>query len=233
MRMMTRTIITRRAIASLAAIILAACAVASAQQQGKNFAQAQQENAKKLRRYTWKSRTEVRKGGETKSTQLYLMRYDVDGNVQQTFVSGTSAQIPTRGLRGFIAKKKKEEFVELLDGLKAVAKSYGGLPPERMQRFVAAASVTPEKTAAQTLIRMQGRDVLQPGDSMTVWLDAATRRQRRVEVQTTFEGKPVRIVSEFKDLDEGPTYLARTAVDYPSSGLSVVTENFDHERARP
>ena len=68
---------------------------------------------------------------------------------------------------------------------------------------------------------------------MTVWLDAATRRQRKVEVQTTFKGKPVRIVSEFKDLDGGPTYLARTAVDYPSSELAVVTENFDHERARP
>ena len=222
----------RRGVGLALAFTLLACAAAQARQD-RQFAQAQQENAKRLRQYSWKSRVEVRKGGETKSTQLYLVRHDVDGNVQQTLVSSTSQKLPTRGLRGFIAKKKKEDFVELLDGLKAVAKSYGALPPEKMQRFMAGATVTPEKQGRWSLVRLQGRDVLQPGDSMTVWLDAATRRQRRVEVQATFKGKPVRIASEFKDLEEGPTYLARSAVDYPSGELSVINENFDHERARP
>jgi hypothetical protein len=67
---------------------------------------------------------------------------------------------------------------------------------------------------------------------MTIWVDAATRRQRRVEVQTTFDGKPVRVVSEFKDLTDGPTYMARTVVDYPSEELTISTENFDHLRER-
>ena len=222
----------RRGVLLALVFTLLACGAAQARQDGQ-FARAQQENASKLRQYSWKSRTEVRKGGETKSTQLYLVRYDADGNVQQTLVSNTSQQIPTRGLRGFIAKKKKEDFVELLDGLKAVAKSYGSLPPEKMRRFTAGATAAPEQNGRWSLVRLQGRDVLEPGDTMTVWLDAATRRQRRVEVQTTLKGKPVRIVSEFKDLEEGPTYLARSAVDYQSGELSVVTENFDHEPARP
>lgn len=213
------------------ALTLLACVGAEAQQD-RQFAQAQQENAKKLRQYSWKSRTEVRKDGETKSTQLYLVRYDVGGAVQRTLISNTSQEIPTRGLRGFIAKKKKEEFVELLDELKAVAKSYGELPSEKMQRFMASATVTPEKSGRWNLVRLQGRDVLQPGDTMTVWLDAATRRQRRVEVQTTLKGKPVRIVSEFQTLEEGPTYMARSAVEYPSHELAVITENFDHVPAR-
>ena len=221
----------RRGVGLALAFTLLACAGTQARQD-RQFAQAQQENAKKLRQYSWKSRAEVRKGGETKSTQLYLVRYDADGAVQQTLVSNTAQQIPTRGLRGFVAKKKKENFVELLDGLKAVAKSYGALPPERMQRFMAGAAVAPEKTARGSFVRLEGRDVLQPGDSMTVWLDAATRRQRRVEVQTALKGKPVRLVSEFQDLAEGPTYLARSSVEYPSRELVVTTENFDHERAR-
>lgn len=213
------------------AFTLLACAAASARQD-RRFAQAQQENAKRLRQYSWKSRAEVRKGGETKSTQLYLVRYDADGAVQQTLVSNTAQPIPTHGLRGFVAKRKKEEFVELLEGLGALAKSYGALPPERMQRFVAGAAVTPEKTARGALVRLEGRDVLQPGDSMTVWLDAATRRQRRAEVQTTFKGKSVRVVSEFKDLTDGPTHLARSVVEYPSRELSITTENFDYTPSR-
>src|ERR1051325_11711814 len=229
-----RRIITHREIILASALALVACVavVGQQQQQGKNFAQAQQENAKKLRGYSWKSRTEVSKGGETKSTQIYLVRYDAEGNVQQTLIGGTSAQIPTHGLRGLIAKKKKEDFLELLDGLKATAKSYASLPPEKMQRFMATASVTPEKTAQKSLIRMQGRDVLQPGDTMTVWLDAATRRQRRVEIQTTFDNKPVRIVSESQDSTAGPTPGARTVVDSPSRELTVTTDNFDYVTAR-
>jgi hypothetical protein len=215
------------------AFTLLACVAVAGQQQGAKFAEGQQENAKKLRQYSWKSRTEVRKGGETKSTQLHLVRYDPEGAVQQTLISQTSQQIPTRGLRGFIAKKKKEDFLETLDGLRAVAKSYGSLAPEKMQRFMSGASVAPEKTAERrNLIRVEGRDVLQPGDSMTVWLDAATRRQRRVEIQTTFDGKPVRIVSEFQDLTDGPTHVARSVVEYPSRELSIITDNFDYERAR-
>jgi outer membrane lipoprotein-sorting protein len=226
-----KKIVARREIGLALAVTLLAC-VAAAGQQDKKFAQAQQENAKKLRQYSWKSRTEVRKGGETKSTQLYLMRYDIEGAPQQTLVSGTSQQIPTRGLRGLIAKKKKEEFVETLNGLGALAKSYGNLSPDRVQRFMADAAVTPEKTSRQTLIRIQGRDVLQPGDSMTVWVDAATRKQRRVEIETTFDRKPVRIVSEFQDLPDGPTYVARSVVDYPSKELTITTENFDYTRGQ-
>ena len=67
--------------------------------------------------------------------------------------------MPTWGLRGFIARKKKEEFVELLDELRAVAKSYGGLAPEKMQRFMAGAAAAPEKTARGSFVSsIAGRD---------------------------------------------------------------------------
>ena len=78
----------RRGVGLALAFTLLACAAAQARQD-RQFAQAQQENAKKLRQYSWKSRTEVRKGGETKSTQLHLVRYVAEGNVQQTLVSST------------------------------------------------------------------------------------------------------------------------------------------------
>lgn len=220
----------RRRIMLLILITLIACLAWMGQHH--ICAQAQQENAKALRQYNWKSRTEVRKSGETKSTKLYLMRYAVDGTLQQTLINESSQKIPTRGLRGFIAKRKKEDFVELLDGLGALAKSYGNLPPDKVRRFMAGATTTPETNSRSRLLRIQGRDVLQPGDSMTIWVDAVTRRQRRVEVQTTFDGKPLSIVSEFQDLPNGPTVMARSVVDYPSKELSVITDNFDYARER-
>ncbi len=57
-----------------------------------------------------------------------------------------------------------------------------------------------------------------------------TRKQRRVEIQTTLDRKPVKVVSDFQDLPNGPTYMARSIVDYPSEELRLITENFDYER---
>ncbi|MBK8464215.1 MAG: hypothetical protein IPL32_00150 [Chloracidobacterium sp.] len=227
--MNVQNFIRNRRIWMAMAIMLAACGAALAQQEVK-FAKNQQENATKLRQYSWKSRMEVRKDGETKSVKLLMTRHDIDGTAQQTLLSGSQEQIPTGGLKGMIAKKKKEEFVSLLDRLGGLARSYSQLPPNKMERFIANATFTPERNPQQALIRIQGKDALQPGDSMTIWVDATTRKQRRVEILSTFENKAVRIVSDFEDLPNGPTYMARSVIDYRKGEILVTTENFDHKR---
>jgi hypothetical protein len=215
----------------LGVVILLLTTVAISAQMDQKLAQSQQQNAQALRQYTWKSRTEIRKGGETKGVQLAYMRYDMNGTLQKTPMASTpQQQLPTHGIRGLIAQKKKENFMETLDSLSRLAKSYSELSPYEMQRFMATAMVTPEMGMQQKLFRIQGSNVLQPGDSMTVWIDAVTRKQRRVEIQTTLERKPVRIVSDFQDLPQGPTHMARSVVDYPSEELTLITENFDYER---
>ena len=223
-------LIVRRAI-ELGMVILLLTTVAISAQMDQKLAQARQQNAQALRQYTWKSRTEIRKGGETRSVQLAFMRYDMNGMLQKTPISSTpQPQLPTRGLRGLIAQKKKENFMESLSSLGTLAKAYSELRPDEMQRFMATASVTPEMSPQQKLFRIQGGNVLQPGDSMTIWVDAVSHKQRRVEIHTSLDRKPVRIVSDFQDLPQGPTYMARSVVDYPSEELTLITENFDYER---
>ena len=197
----------------------------------QKFAQSQKQNAQALRQYTWKSRTEIQKRGETKSVQLALMRYDIGGTLQKTLISGTpQQQLPTRGIRGLIAQKKKESFLEKLNSLSSLAKSYSELSPDEMRRVMATAIVTPEVGSQQKMIRIKCSNVLQPGDSMTMWVDAVTGKQRRVEIQTTLDKMPVWVASDFQDLPNGPTYMARFVVDYPSEELTLITDNFDYER---
>ena len=224
-------IAVRRAV-ELGMVILLLASVAISSQMDQKFAQSRQQNAEALKQYTWKSRTEIQKGGETRNIQVNLLRYEADGTLQKMLISSTPQQkLPTHGIRGLIARKKKEDFLEMLDSLGALAKSYSELPSNEMQHFMATASVTPEMDSQQKLFRINGGNVLQPGDSMTLWVDAATRRLRRVEVQTTLEKKQVRVVSDFQDLPAGPTYMARSVVDYRSEELILITENFEYERA--
>jgi hypothetical protein len=201
-----------------------------AAQTNQKFAQAQKENARALMQYEWKSRTEIQKDGETKKDQLVLMRYDSNGELQQAVIaSSPEPDLPTRGLRGLIAKNKKKDFMKKIEDLRYLVKSYSELPPEMMQRFMATAKVTPE----QNLVRLTGFDLLQSGDSMTIWIDATSKRQRRIEIQTAMDEKPVQIVSEFQDIaPTGPTYMARNQVNYSGTSLVIITQNFDYTLAR-
>jgi len=209
-------------IAVIAAVVGLATTIAA--QTNAKMALAQKENKLALMKYEWKSRTEIQKDGETKKDQLVLMSYDRDGNLQQAIIaSSPEPDLPTRGLRGLIAKNKKKEFMQRLDELKTLAKSYGDLPADKLQRFVSTAKVSID----QKLIRIQGYDVLQSGDLVTMWVDPVSQRQRRVEIVAKMDEKQVRIVSEFQDIPSGPTYMARNQVSYGDS-LVIITQNFDY-----
>ena len=221
---------TRRIALAIAPLLITAVVSAENNQE---FARAQRENAQKLRQYTWKSRTEIQKGGETKAVQLSLMRYDANGKLQVTPLSGTSQETPQRGLRGRIARKKKEGVQETVEELKAIAASYAELPPDEMQRLAANTVMVPEVGKQSGQIRATSTGIRQQGDAMTVWMDAATGKMRRIEIFSMLDKKTVRVVSEFKDLPDGPTYMARSVMTYPSEELTVITENFDYERGNP
>jgi outer membrane lipoprotein-sorting protein len=209
------------------AIVLCASAAAFAQDQ--KFAQELKRNAQALRQYTWKSRSQVRKDGDVKSTKLFVSRYAADGTQVQELLEEDSARLPKFGIRGAIARKKKEEAGKLIEALQQVAKSYGQLPPAKLQEFMTRATATLETNTAQPLLRLEATNVLQPNDSMTVWIDANTRKQRRIEINSSYDAKPVRIVTEFKDLPGGPTYMARSVVDYPREELTLTVDNFDYQ----
>jgi hypothetical protein len=192
-------------------------------------ARSQQQNAQALKQYTWKSRNEVRKNGESKSTQLFLMRYGADGNIQKSQIGGSAPPAMPKGpILGRLAEKKKEEFIELVNALQEQVKAYSHLSPEKMQAFLASATISARLD--QGIVQIQGENILQRGDSMSIWFDAKTRKQRRVEIGTFLENDPVKAVIEFNDLPAGPTYMARTVVNYPKDALQLITENFDYER---
>jgi hypothetical protein len=203
--------------------------MAHGQQQDQKLAQAMKQNQVALQQYTWKSQTQIRKEGEVKATKLFSSRYSANGEVVQLLIEEQSAKLPKFGIRGMVAKKKKEEATKLIDELQRFAKSYAELPPAKMQEFMKTAKVTLETNAPQPLLRLEAANVLQPRDSMVVWLDANTRRQRRIEINSSFDAKPVRIVTEFKDIPNGPTYMARSVVDYPDEELTLTMENFGYE----
>lgn len=205
----------------IAIVMLSGLTIAA--QTGASFIAGRQQNDTLLRNYEWKSRTTVQKDGEVKNDQLFLMSYDENGNPLKVTLAKTPEMNLPGGLRGVIAKKKKEEFISTLTEMEGLAKAYGDLSAQQMKNFMRTARVTRE----EKLMRLEGSNLLQSGDLMALWIDPISQRQCRVEVLTTLDHKQLKIVTEFHTLPDGPTYLARSQVALNSSGILIITENFD------
>jgi len=159
--------------------------VALIAQDKEKFAQAQQQNKEALKQYTWKSRTELKMKGESKNVTLEQVRYDLDGKLQKTpLTGGAEQQAQEKGggrrgrrggrLKGKIVEKKKAEFAQMMKELGELVASYAHLPPEKMQAFLKGAMVTPGEGDNAGTLRIQGGDVLREGDAMTIWINPQT-----------------------------------------------------------
>jgi len=212
--------------------------IASAQQK-EQFVAAQQANKAALREYTWKRRTDLKLKGESKKLTMEQVRYDIDGKLQKTPIGGPPEPQPQakpagRGRRGGRVKEKvienkKEEFAELMKNLGALVASYGQLPQDKLAAFTKNATVGKGEGAQAGTVSIKGGDVLVPGDSMSIWIDPTSYMMRRVEIATSLEKKPVSLVSEYRTLDNGLTYQARSVLQYPEKQVELTVENFEYQ----
>jgi hypothetical protein len=221
----------RLAVAILAALLAAEPAAAQSGQlrlMGETFKRNRQE----LHAYGWTQRTEVTVNGEVKELTLTRLRYDLDGNLQKTAI-GEQKDKKVRGpIRKRRAKKKQKKAAAFNQDLRDLIRAYTQFTPQQMHSAFSRASVFPGQGDTEGMIHVQVRSVVREGDSMLMWADALTGRMRKFEIMTSLEGEPVKVITEFRDLENGPTYPARTTVHTEMKGKQMVikTENFDHVR---
>jgi hypothetical protein len=209
------------------------------------FADSQKANAQALRQYSWKSRTEIKLKGESKNVKVEQVRYDMNGKLQKTPVAGpppaapATAAAPARGGRGGgrvknkVVEGKKEEFGDMMQGLSQLVASYGHLPPEKTQAFAANATKGKGEGAMEGTAQIQGANVLVEGDSMTMWIDPASQMMRRVEIKTVYEGKPATLITDYKSVPNGPTYMAQAMLTYPEKNVELTVDNYEYALSPP
>ncbi len=223
-----------RKLTTLSLLVAAAAASVLAQQpdpaqMAMQYGESSKQNAMALRHYSWKMRVAVTVEGEPKSTQLYQMRFDLDGKLQKTAIGGEEAKKKkVRGpARKRIAEKKMSKVKEYVGKVSDLVKTYAHPTPGNMLDFFSRATFAP--TAAGQ-VEIKGTDFLQPGDSATFWIDSATGQTRTYAFRTSMAGDPVNGQVDFQTLQDGPSYAARVSISVPDKSLSAVVENFDYIR---
>ena len=190
--------IGKQAITGLAVVvILATWLTTQAQEPGQTdpakvamqVSESRQENQKAARQYSWTSRTEVKVKGEVKKLRTEIVRYTVDGQLQRTPIGSSPEPKKKRGIRGRVQKKKATKMKEWGVELQALLHQYSLPTPGKLLDYLNQATIGRGET--QGTIRILGRNVVKPGDELTMWVDSGTKQVKKTKVRTTLDGDTV------------------------------------------
>ena len=153
------------------------------------------------------------------------MRFDLDGNLQQTAITEPTQQKKKRGIRGKMAAKKAAEMQEWSGKITELAKKYMAPSPGTMMDFLMKASFT---TEGDGTVKISGKGFLQPDDQATFWGDPNMKNMSRFQFITNMEGDEISGKVDYKQVQGGPQYAARTVIEVPTKDFSIKIENYDY-----
>ena len=189
---------------------------------------ARKANAALMRQYTWETRTELIEEGQVKDVRIEAVSYGPDGQLQRSLLNDQSSPLPESLLGRIIAEKRKERLEAYVKGLRSLLDQYS-LPTEgKVIDFMNQATTT--KPDASGLIVMTGSNVLLPGDTLSLWIEASTRRTRKTQVKTFYEGEVVNLTATFKTLASGLNYVAYADATIPGKLFTMQVQNYDYDR---
>lgn len=197
-------------------------------------------NAQALKTFTHQERLQLTLKGETKKVTLSQISYDMYGNQQKTQLSEDpppdSSQQSSGGrggrLKQRVVAKKTGEFKQMMQEISALVKSYTELPPQQLQASLKQAAFSPGEGDMGGSVQILMLNVIQQGDSMTIWIDRTAMLFRRAVIATSYEGNPVTTTANYAMLPSGQVYMAQAILNYPKKEVVVQIDNQNYERSQ-
>ncbi len=187
--------------------------------------QARQRNAMLMQSYTWNERADIMKNGSSVDLRIDVCTFPPGGVKQCTVVNDQHAPLPGGFFRRNAAENKIKEMESYLKGLKALLDQYTLPTGGAILNFLTTAQTT--GPGPEGFLTTAGGNVVVPGDTLTIWTNAATRQPARMSVNTTYQGQAVQLTATFKTLPSGLNYMNYATVDVPAQQLQLNVQNFD------
>ena len=213
-----------------------------AQDQVAALKQSMQQGLAKLRQYEWVETTVISMKGEEKSRKQNRCYYGADGKVQKVALDQAAPAEQKQGGRAGrrgggkvkeqIVENKKDEMKDYMERAAALIHAYVPPDPAKIQAAKDAGRITTNPPAGGK-VRLVIAQYQQPGDSVTVDLDAAANRLAGLGVNTYLD-KPdeaVTLAVQMNALPDGAIYAAQTTLDVKAKNITVVIQNSGHRPA--
>jgi hypothetical protein len=196
------------------------------------IAEAPEANAALMQQYRWTSHTQVIDQGQVKATRIDAVNYGPDGQLRRSMLNGRSTPLLPVGFeRRHIGEADRQNVEEYLTGLRDLLEQHTLPTAGKVRDFLNRAAASGRD--AYGLFAMTGRNLVQPNDTVSLWVDPRTRLAQRIRVSTSFEGEPVTLTATFKTLASGLNHVAYAELTMPARQISVQVQNFDYNLKGP
>ena len=189
-------------------------------------------NKAALATYTWKETVTISLKGDVKKVQHYQVREGSDGKPQKTSLDpAEQPQQPQGGrLRQRVVAKKKEEYEDYAEKMKALAQQY--VPPDKdlIQAAYAKGNVSFTPGPGDTKITIA--NYLKPGDSVVILFNKAEKQITNIAIKSYMDDPSdgLNLNVTFSALPDGTSHVASSRVEGVSKQLTVATQNGDYQK---
>jgi hypothetical protein len=202
----------------------------------QRVAEIKEESAKNkqaLASYSWNEQVTISLKGEEKKQEHFQVRLGPDGKPQKTSLDPPDEAAPSGGrMKQHVVAKKKEEYKDYADQMKALAQQY--VPPDGalLQQAYAQGNITLGPAAgAPNEVQLVIHNYLKPGDSMTLVFDKAQKALVSVQIASYIDDPKdaMTLAVQFSRLPDGTNHVASVVMNGVSKQLNIATQNSNYQ----
>jgi hypothetical protein len=195
--------------------------------------EAAAKNKQAMAQYTWVEQINISLKGEQKKQEHFQVRLGPDGKPQKTSLDPPAEPSESGGrLKKHIVEKKKEEYKEYAEQMKALTQQY--VPPDRemIQQAYAQGNITLGSVAgAPGELQLVIHNYLKPQDSMTLVFDKTQKELLRLQIASYMDDPKdaMNLTVQFSRLPDGPNHVSSMVIDGVSKQLNIATQNSNYQ----
>jgi hypothetical protein len=185
---------------------------------------AKTQNLQAFKSYSWKMRSEISLASKTQAIILNQFRFNHEGKLEVTNLSFESKIKKKRGLRGKKQAREIEKTKKFLEQAIALSLSYLIMSRGEMVDFFDKTVIT---DGENNTIVVQGKDVRVKNDQLMLHLDKDSYLDRKSIIKSEVDGTPILGEVVYRQMKNGPNYMARMVIEASKKNLKIVSESFD------
>jgi hypothetical protein len=188
-------------------------------------------NKQALATYSWNEQVTIKLKGEQKKQEHFQVRVGPDGKPQKVSLD-PPPDAPSGGrLKKHIVEKKKEEYKDYADAMKALAQQY--VPPdgEILQRAFAQGNIMLGPVAGSAnAVQLVIHNYLKPQDSMTLVFDRTQKALLSLQIASYMDDPKdaMNLTVRFSRLPDGTNHVDGVVMDGVSKQLNIATQNSNY-----
>ena len=205
------------------------------QQKVAEIKEAVAANRQALAQYTWVEQDTISLKGEQKKQEHFQVRLGPDGKPQKTPLDAQAAPAAPSGgrLKQHIVEKKKEEYKDYADQIKALIQQY--LPPDKEKIEAARQSGNISLGTAAGgpgQYQLVIANYVKQGDKMILVFDKAQKGIVRLSIASYLNDPKdaVTVDAEFGRIPGGPNHVSTQTINGVSKQLTIAVQNSNYQK---